>query len=214
MNFVCVIFYKMQNTELLYSDFEYITNRLSQFYINNENTTDFLFFNQYRIPLHNYLCVCYGVEITPENVRTRKIEFFRILGTVQNGGGYWIQTYSLPEIIQEDQPVTLHAASLLRIQDCNYLRQTIFGFQDKTSLFRSTLFFVPDDNKLYRIHCCLQFITLPVLSSTDPFTVQIAEKFLYSESKKKQILERLRHQLALSEASLAAHGTLECSLLK
>lgn len=202
----------MKHVELSYIEFEYITERLSQFYINNENTNNFLASQEYRISLHRYLCVCYGVEITSNNVRTRKIEFFHILGTIENSQGYWIQTYALPDAIEPGSSIVLQASSLLKIQDCNHLRQNIFQFQDKTSLFRSTLFFVPDEMKLYRIHCCLQFIALPVLCSMSPTSVKIPEKFLYSETKKKQILKRLRDQLALSEASLIAHGALERTL--
>jgi hypothetical protein len=204
----------MNNVELPFVAFEYITERLSQFYINNESALSFLASKEYRIPLQQYLCICYGVEITQENVRTRKIEFFHILGTVESNGGYWIQTYVLPEVIVPNESVRLEASGVFKIQDCNYLRQLIFRFQDKTSLFRSTLFFVPEEHKLYRIHCCLQFITLPVLSISNHLVIKTPEKFLYSETKKKQILKRLRDQIALSEASLAAHGALERSVFE
>lgn len=205
----------MNDTIVLpYSHFELITKRLSQFYINNENTLAFLNKHSYKIQLNDYLCVCYGVD--GNTFKTRKIEFFRFLGTIHPSNGYWIQAFTLPpdDQIIPDEDVILTETAVFSIQDCNALRQSIFQFQDKTSLFRSTLFFVPEDMKLFRIHCLLQFLTLPVLSSYNHYTVEISQKFLISESKKKQILKRLLDQVTLCEASLDAHGALERKVSK
>lgn len=204
----------MSSFVLSYEELELITSRLSQFYINNESTLDFLKEHHYKISLQDYLCICYGVENTPH--RTRKIEFFRFIGLVEENGGYWVESLMLPttEEMERQGNITLLSSSLFRIQDCHYLRQTIFEFQDKTSLFRSTLFYVPKYKKLFRIHCVLQFLTLPIFPQSQCKNPLLAEKFLVSETKKKQILKRLRDQMSLCEAALEAHGALERTILK
>lgn len=194
------------------SQLEFITSRLSQFYINNEHTNDFLADHRYKIPLNDYLCVCYGVQTGMDNVKARKIEFFRFIGSIQDQNGYWIQSFSIPADDSYQDPIHLIPSNIFRIQDCNHLRQVIFQFEDKTSLFRSTLFFVPTYNKMFRVHCVLQFLTLPVYLSTSFQQPVLREKFLISESKKKQILKRLFNQIALLENSITAHGALERTL--
>jgi len=203
----------MNPVVLTSQQFEFITSRLSQFYINNENANSFLQSCQFKIPLQEYLCVCYGVENSTYN-RTRKIEFFRFIGFIEGQHGYWIQCYTLPDEdkLQPDQDVLLTPSEIFSIHDCNHLRQAIFEFQDKTSLFRSTLFFVPNINKLFRMHCVLQFLTLPTYSRCSYYKPIQLEKFLISESKKKQILKRLRSQITLWEESIEAHGALERTL--
>jgi hypothetical protein len=202
----------MEPITLTASQFQFITDRLSQFYINNENTLDFLYESQYKVPLQQYLCVCYGIQSSYEaGVKARKIEFYRFIGTVNQQNGYYIQSYTLPTNTETDF-VTLVPTEIFRIQDCNHLRQSIFQFEDKTSLFRSTLFFVPSQHKMFRIHCVLQFLTLPVYSLQSSSVVISPEKFLISESKKKQILKRLHSQMTLWENSIRAHGTVECAI--
>ena len=194
-------------------EFTYITDRLSQFYINNESPFEFLESVQYRIPLQDYLCACYGVERS--SCRSRRIEFFRFMGIVNNNGGYIIQNYVLPIQSSEEDEVLFVCEEPILINDCNHLRQNIFDFQDKTSLFRSTLFYNKQSNQLFRIHCVFQFITLPVyISFYNPVNESqiLYHQFLVSLPKKKQILKRLLKQISLCEASIAAHGTLECSL--
>lgn len=209
--FFLPIFHKMSSFTLDALEFAFITDKLSQFYISNENSLEFLQLHSYKVALQNYLCVCYGVDSRVNKVR--KIEFFRFIGCIENHQGYWIESYALPEVQESNEDdVVLTSTSIFRVQDCNHLRQTIFEFQDKTSLFRSTLFYVPECQKLFRVHCVLQFLTLPILSRYSYTTTVVAEKFLVSESKKKQILKRMRYQISLLEEALKAHGALECPL--
>ena len=154
-------------------EFQFILDRLSQFYIANEEFHDLLEETHYCIPLNNYLCFCYGADYTYGSETPRKVE--------------------------------------------------IFQFQDKTSLFRSTLFYVPNQSKLFRIHSLMSFITLPVYKLIKEKTtyedihqmstlILASQKFLVSVTKKKQILERLQSSLRLCEQSIKADGSLESSL--
>jgi hypothetical protein len=210
---------------LTYENFLYIIDRLSQFYIANEDIDVFLQRNNYIIPLENFLCFCYGADYSGSTESPRKIEVFQFVGQVAKNKGYYIKSYELP-VLEEVQPgdvITLTPSKIYHINDCNHLRQHIFHFHDKTSLFRSTLFFVPGLQKLYRIHCLMSFITLPVYEMCNESEVlenetclqslQLqSQKFLIPDHKKKQILVRLQNQLRLCEASIKAHGSLEQSL--
>ncbi len=75
----------MEAFTLTTQEFELITEKLSQFYINNEDSIDFLKSTYFKVPLQNYLCVCYGVDSSLN--RARKVEFFRFLGVIENQQG-------------------------------------------------------------------------------------------------------------------------------
>lgn len=206
-------------------DFQSILDRLSQFYIANEDFYNLLESNNYCISLNNYLCFCYGADYSSNSSHPRKIEIFQFVGQIENNRGYYIQSYEVPQIdtLDEKELISFMPTCIYPVSDCNYLRQHIFQFHDKTSLFRSTLFYNPEDQKLYRIHCLISFITLPLyknihekttFESIDHMSIHLLtpKRFLISEGKKKQILERLQKNIRLCEASIKAHGSLEPSL--
>jgi hypothetical protein len=208
------------------SELKYILNCLSQFYIANEEIGDLLEYYQFTIPLQNFLCFCYGADYT-HSTSPRKIEVFQFIGSVAHNKGYYIQPYELPSLddLESLPMLSLSASHVYHVNDCNQLRQHIFNFHDKTSLFRSTLFYVPHLHKMYRIHAVISFVTLPVYrfhanlpdltTSTDIEQLLILpQKFLVNLTKKKQILSRLQQNIYLCEQSIKAHGSLEQSLLK
>jgi hypothetical protein len=209
-----------------YNEFQYILERLSQFYIANEDFLPFIQQMNYAVPLNNYLCFCYGADYSGQFINPRKIEVFQFIGQISKSKGYYVQSYDLPDIEQlsPSEMVKLTAGQIYHITDCNQLRQRIFQFHDKTSLFRSTLFYVPCLKKLYRIHCLMSFLTLPEYemsevcidesTSLDSLHSDLItpQKFLIPLRKKKQILDRLQQSLNLCELTIKAHGSLEQSV--
>lgn len=207
-------------------DFQYILERLSQFYIANEDYIPLLQELNYEVHLNEYLCFCYGADYSGQITNPRKIEVFQFVGQIEKHKGYYIQCYNLPNLEECDDTVTLTPSHLYQISDCNHLRQHIFDFHDKTSLFRSTLFYVPALKKLYRIHSLMSFLTLPLYENVSHFDLMIdnlnmlysylisPQHYMISLQKKKQILHRLQHSLHLCEESIKAHGSLEQSLSK
>lgn len=206
---------------LTYQELEYILDRLSQFYIANEDYFPFLESMNFTIPLNEFLCFCYGADYSGEYQNPRKIEVFQFLGQLDKNKGYYIQSFDLPDLdaLTPRESFQLNPSNVYRITDCNQLRQHIFNFHDKTSLFRSTLFYVPSIKKLYRIHCLISFLTLPLYQNGNIEEIEklsehtiTPQKFLIPLQKKKQILERLQHSLRLCEASIKAHGSVEQSI--
>ena len=202
-------------------DFQYILERLSQFYIANEDHLPLLQKLNYKVPLNEYLCFCYGADYSGELTNPRKLEVFQFIGHIEKHKGYYIQSYNLPDLDNVENTVTLTPSHLYQVSDCNHLRQYIFQFHDKTSLFRSTLFYVPSLKKLFRIHSLMSFLTLPLYEYTPHFDLIIPnaenlqayllcpQQFIVPLHKKKQILNRLQLSLHLCEEAIKAHGSVE-----
>jgi hypothetical protein len=199
---------------LEYLDFMYITDRLAQFYISNEDPEDLLESTQFHIQLEQYLCVCYGGG-EAELGKCRKLEFFRFIGVPETSQGYLIQQFKVPDQIEVNDPIELIPLPPTPIHDCHFLRHHIFNYTDKTSLFRSTLFYVPTIRRLFRIQVVLPFLSLPIIPSglgNEPTFLSLLyfpRKFLVPLTKKKQILKRLEEKKRLCEMAIFIHGPVE-----
>lgn len=190
-----------------FHEFTLITQRLAQFYISNDDPISFLQTLNYHIHLEDYVCVCYGGN-TDDSLKCRKVEFFRFVGVPDGDQGYVIQQYKLPEETPPDSFVELSPLPILPIHDCHFLRRHIFQYTDKTSLFRSTLFYVPSLQQMFRIQGVLPFLSLPILHPTS-FSPTYHRKFLVLLNKKKQFLKKLEIKKELCEKSILIHGLME-----
>lgn len=142
----------MERLDLTFVDF--ITSRLTEAYIANADPQALLIRHNYQIPLNEYLCCCYGLKNNTLNERT--IEWFYIKGKhgLKKKCAFFIDYY--------DQEINSYKE--FWVNDGESLRRNIFGFQEKTQLFRVTFLIDPISREIYRLYNIQDYLCLPILS--------------------------------------------------
>lgn len=174
-----------------------IFNRLTFFYISNEDVTPLLLAENYHIQLENYILFSYGQTLDSDGKKVRSIQIFQFVAESESGG-YFIKQYFLPTDLTPEK-IYLQSSDIIWVPDWHYIRTNIFHFIDKTSLFRSTFLFHSDLNSIFRLHKLLNFLSLRFIYDIEG---KESRKSLVKIEKKKQFLLKLEKQIDTIRKSL------------
>lgn len=154
---------------------EVVQNSFSNYYVFNPKNDGFLLRFHYQVKLNQYHCYCYGN--TKEGVRCIHRFQFVCMHTV----GY--------DVYLEQEKKVVYVRDLIS------LRRDFFHFVDRTSLFRSSFLYDPEEKKMFRLHYLHYYLYLPTVEQDRWIP-------LIETEKKKQILRKLRNQVLKVENSI------------
>jgi hypothetical protein len=157
-----------------------IASSFSNYYVFNPSNDQFLERHHFCVQLNQFHCYCYGN--TKDGVRC--IQFFQFVHIYPEGGGYDVYVEKEKRIVY--------------VRDLISLRRDFFEFIDRTSLFRSSFLYDPEEKKLFRLHYLHLYLYLPTRSEGEWIG------FIKLE-KKKQILKKLKSQYQKIQKSIEGH---------